>query len=61
VHVPGIGIVPIAAGESIRTEISCKYDERSVRTLLAASGFTLARWMPDAARQFALVLAEPAA
>ncbi|MDQ6633276.1 MAG: L-histidine N(alpha)-methyltransferase [Gemmatimonadota bacterium] len=61
VHVPGIGMVAIAAGESIRTEISCKYDESSVRTLLAASGFALARWMPDAARQFALVLAEPAA
>ena len=60
VHVPGMGPVPIAAGESIRTEISCKYDERSVRTLLAASGFTLARWMTDDARQFALVLAEPA-
>jgi L-histidine N-alpha-methyltransferase len=61
VHVPGLGTIPIAAGESIRTEISCKYDVASVRELLAASGFTLARWMSDATRQFALVLAEPAA
>jgi L-histidine N-alpha-methyltransferase len=61
VHVPGMGTVAIAAGESIRTEISCKYDEPSVRELLAASGFSLAQWMTDAKRQFALVLAEPAA
>jgi L-histidine N-alpha-methyltransferase len=61
VHVPGVGMVPFDAGESIRTEISCKYDMASVRTLLAASGFTLSRWMTDAERQFALVLAEPAA
>jgi L-histidine N-alpha-methyltransferase len=61
VHVPGMGTVAIAAGESIRTEISSKYDVDSVRALLAASGFTLARWMTDDARQFALVVAEPAA
>jgi L-histidine N-alpha-methyltransferase len=61
VHVPGMGTVAIAAGESIRTEISCKYDVDSVRALLAVSGFTLARWMTDDARQFALVVAEPAA
>jgi L-histidine N-alpha-methyltransferase len=60
VHVPGLGPVAIAAGESIRTEISCKYDVSSVRALLAASGFTLARWMSDDDAQFALVLAEPA-
>ena len=60
VLVPGVGLVAIAAGESIRTEISCKYDEASVRTLLAASGFTLGQWMTDGGRQFALVLAEPA-
>jgi L-histidine N-alpha-methyltransferase len=56
-----MGTVAIAAGESIRTEISSKYDVDSVRALLAASGFTLARWMTDDARQFALVVAEPAA
>ncbi|MFL5606973.1 MAG: L-histidine N(alpha)-methyltransferase [Gemmatimonadaceae bacterium] len=61
VHIPGVGIVSIDAGESIRTEISCKYDVESVRALLAASGFTLARWMTDATRQFALALAEPMA
>jgi L-histidine N-alpha-methyltransferase len=59
VHVPGIGTVQLAAGESIRTEISCKYDQSAVRSLLAAAGFTLARWMTDSERRFALVLAEP--
>jgi L-histidine N-alpha-methyltransferase len=59
VHLPGIGTLPIAAGESIRTEISCKYDREAVRTLLADSGFALTHWMTDAEMRFALVLAEP--
>jgi L-histidine N-alpha-methyltransferase len=61
VHVPGIGTLPIAAGESIRTEISCKYDRESVRALLEDSGFALTQWMTDADAQFALALAEPVA
>jgi L-histidine N-alpha-methyltransferase len=61
VHVPGIGTLTVGAGESIRTEISCKYDEPSARALLDVSGFRLTRWMTDAERRFALLLAEPAA
>ena len=61
VYIPGVGTVHFAAGESIRTEISCKYDEASVRALLAESGFALTRWMTGHDPVFALALAEPAA
>lgn len=61
VHVPGIGTLAIAAGESIRTEISCKYDRAVTEALLAASGFRLVAWMTDDPPQFALALAEPIA
>jgi L-histidine N-alpha-methyltransferase len=59
VHVPGIGTVAFAAGESIRTEISCKYDEPSGRALLHAAGFDVERWMTDHDERFALILATP--
>jgi L-histidine N-alpha-methyltransferase len=61
VRIPGIGTVDIAAHESIRTEISAKYDRASADALLARSGFTLTEWMTDADARFALLLAEPAA
>lgn len=48
----------MAAGESIHTENSHKFTKRSGQMLLAAGGWEpLASWT-DAARQFALVLAE---
>jgi L-histidine N-alpha-methyltransferase len=61
VHVPGVGTLMFAAGESIRTEISCKYDRERANALLAASGFHLVEWMTDDRRRFALALAEPVA
>jgi L-histidine N-alpha-methyltransferase len=61
VHVPALGAFTIAARETIRTEISCKYDRRSAEALLAGSGFGLTEWMTDDERRFALLLAEPAA
>jgi L-histidine N-alpha-methyltransferase len=59
VTIPGIGAVPLDAGESIRTEISCKYDRASVATLLAAAGLALEQWIADDAGSFALVVAAP--
>ncbi|HEY2026267.1 MAG TPA: L-histidine N(alpha)-methyltransferase, partial [Gemmatimonadaceae bacterium] len=59
--VPGVGTLTFAAGESIRTEISCKYDRERANALLAASGFHLVEWMTDDRRRFALALAEPVA
>ena len=60
VHVPGIGGVRFAAGESIRTEISCKYDVPSLAALFAAAGLTLDSWRSDPGHRFALVVGAPA-
>ncbi len=57
VHVPGAGTFPFRAGESIRTEVSCKYDRPGVERMLADAGFTLDAWMADRAGAFALSLA----
>jgi dimethylhistidine N-methyltransferase len=59
VTVPGIGRVRFAAGESIRTEICCKYDREQIADLLAAADFHIEEWWEDAADPYALVLARP--
>jgi L-histidine Nalpha-methyltransferase len=60
VSIPGIGIVPFAQGETLRTEISAKYDEASVAELFQAAGLRLEAWRSDAERLFALVIGSPA-
>lgn len=59
VCVPGVGLVRFRAGESIRTEISCKYDRERLTTMLGAAGLQVSAWMMDAEQRFALVLAAP--
>ncbi len=59
VHLPGLPAIRIAAGESIRTEVSCKYDRASVTTLLAGAGLALVDWATDERGWFALSLATP--
>jgi len=56
VRVPGIGLVAFRQGESIRTEISCKHDRRSVGDLFAAAGLRIEIWRPDPGALFALVV-----
>jgi L-histidine N-alpha-methyltransferase len=56
VRVPGIGLVAFRQGESIRTEISCKHDRRSVSELFAAAGLRIEIWRPDPSALFALVV-----
>jgi L-histidine N-alpha-methyltransferase len=58
VHIPAVGEVHLAKGESIRTEISCKYDRPSVRRLLRAASLRLEAWIADDGR-FALTVASP--
>ena len=58
VHIPRVGDVRFASGETIRTEISCKYDRPSVRRLLRAASLKLDRWITDGER-FALAVALP--
>jgi L-histidine N-alpha-methyltransferase len=49
----------IAAGESIRTEISCKFTRERVAEMLAAAGLRLAEWYSDEGNLFGLALATP--
>ena len=57
VEIPGAGQFALRAGESIRTEISCKYDHSRVRALCAAAGLRIGEWITDPERLYALVLA----
>lgn len=56
VRIPGLGLVPFAEGESIRTEISCKHDRASVAELFLAAGLRIESWRPDPQNLFALVV-----
>lgn len=56
VRIPEIGMISFAAGESIRTEISCKYNRESVAELFAAAGLRIEIWKPDREQLFALVV-----
>ncbi len=59
VTIPGVGQVHVAAGESIRTEISCKHSRQSVDTMLGAAGMTVTRWETDADGLYAILTAAP--
>lgn len=57
VRLPRAGSFDLAAGESIRTEISCKYDRSAVAETFSRAGLDLADWRSDAEGRFALALA----
>ncbi|MEO5813707.1 MAG: L-histidine N(alpha)-methyltransferase [Gemmatimonadaceae bacterium] len=61
VHIPLVGDIDFADGESVRTEISCKYDRTSATALLERAGFRLTDWLTEPQPLVALALAEPAA
>jgi L-histidine N-alpha-methyltransferase len=56
VTIPGLEPIRLAAGESIRTEISTKYDRESVSALFAAAGLRIEAWPRDPTTPFGLVL-----
>jgi L-histidine N-alpha-methyltransferase len=56
VTIPGLGVTRLEAGESIRTEISCKYDRETVARLFDAAGLEIESWDEDEEGMFALVL-----
>ena len=60
VEIPGLDPVSMAAGESIRTEISTKYDRASVSALFDAAGLRIEAWPIDPATPFGLVVGAPA-
>jgi len=51
--------VALACGESIRTEVSRKYDRQSVEELFAAADLHVERWVEDERKRFALVVGRP--
>ena len=61
VHIPLVGDVDFADGESVRTEISCKYDRASATEMLQSAGFRLTAWLTEPSPLVALALAEPTA
>ncbi|HJQ10930.1 MAG TPA: L-histidine N(alpha)-methyltransferase [Gemmatimonadaceae bacterium] len=57
VTIPEIGEFTVAAAESIRTELSYKYNREILEDILCASGLVMEQWMPADDRSFALALA----
>jgi L-histidine Nalpha-methyltransferase len=59
VHIPGLATMPLREGETIRTEVSYKYDRPAVEVLAAAARLTVAKWFTDHDARFALSILEP--
>ena len=60
VMIPEIGQIHFDAGETIRTELSYKYDRETLAAILADAGMKLEKWLPDEENVFALALARVA-
>lgn len=58
IHIPGMDPVRIESGESIRTEISCKYDRPTLEAMFADAGLALEHWVTDDGT-YALATARP--
>jgi uncharacterized SAM-dependent methyltransferase len=52
-----VGDISLQKGESIRTELSYKYDRPILEDILTASGLSIEKWMPAGDGSFALALA----
>lgn len=59
VTIPGAGRFVFQPGESLHTEVSCKYTHASVARMLQEAGLEIDKWA-EAEPGFALVLARPA-
>jgi uncharacterized SAM-dependent methyltransferase len=57
VRIDALGYVRIEQGESVRTEISCKYDRADIEAILDNAGLELVRFDTDSAGLFALASA----
>jgi L-histidine Nalpha-methyltransferase len=57
VTIPEIGKIGLAKGETIRTELSYKYDRATLEDILGAAGLSMEKWMPADDGSFALALA----
>ncbi len=57
VVIPEIGEIHFQEGESIRTELSYKYDRPTLEDILQAAGLKIEKWIPADDGSFALALA----
>jgi L-histidine N-alpha-methyltransferase len=57
IAIPEIGEVSFKEGETIRTELSYKYDRAALEDILQASGLSMEKWLPADDGAFALALA----
>lgn len=57
VVIPEIGEIQLREGETIRTELSYKYDRPTLEDILNAAGLVMEKWMPTNDGSFALALA----
>lgn len=55
VYIPRVGQFTIERGETIRTEISCKYDRQTIDALFTEAGLVTEDWFADEAKSYALV------
>jgi L-histidine N-alpha-methyltransferase len=60
VIIPEIGEIQFRESETIRTELSYKYDRSTLEDILGASGLVMEKWMPADDGSFALALARAA-
>ncbi len=56
ISIPGLDAVRVANGESIRTELSYKYDREAVASLFEQAGLCLERWLVGADGAFAIAV-----
>ncbi|MCZ4602423.1 L-histidine N(alpha)-methyltransferase [Streptomyces sp. Lzd4kr] len=57
VKIPGLGLsADFVGGETLRTELSCKFRRDSLTAELHAAGFTVHHWWTDPSSRFALLL-----
>jgi len=56
VSIPRIGEIQLKEGESIRTELSCKYDRAAIGALFRRAGLCLDDWITDGDGLFALAV-----
>jgi len=56
VTIPGVGEVKFSRGESMRTELSCKYDRQGVDSMFRRAGLRLDKWLTGNDNLFALAV-----
>ena len=61
VSVPGAGTFSFLEGETIRTEISRKFDRTTLERMFAEAGMRIERWETDQAGWYGLMIAAPVA